>query len=83
MAAEDSKDGAAASAAVDTIIRELVSYAVLFAVSYAVLNRDVVARLWSRFTARPLTAAEAYAERLVAELRRDIAEYEHAGDGPC
>jgi hypothetical protein len=81
--ADSSKDGAAQSAAADAIIRELVSYAVLFAVSYAVLNRDVVARLWARFTARPLTAAEAYAERLVAELRRDIADYEHAGGEPC
>lgn len=80
---ESKKDSAAQSAALDTIIRELVSYAVLFAVSYAVLNRDVVTRLWQRFTARPLTAAEAYAERLVAELRRDIAEYEHRGGEPC
>lgn len=68
------------AAAVDTIIRELASYAVLFAVSWAVLNRDAVWRMWTRLTRRPVTAAEAYARRMTAELRRDVAAWEHRGD---
>lgn len=70
----------AQAAAVDTIVRELASYAVLFAVSYAVLNRDAVWRLWTRLTRRPVTAAEARARRETASLRRDMSAWEHRGD---
>lgn len=70
----------ALSAAADTIVRELASYAVLFAVSWALLNRDAVTRAWMRLTARPVSAAEARALRLTAELQRAVSEWEHRGD---
>ena len=78
--AEPKADTSPQQAAVDTIIRELASYAVLFAVSWAVLNRDAVTRMWMRITAKPVTADEARARRLAAELRRDISVWEHSGD---
>lgn len=68
------------AAAADTIVRELASYAVLFAVSWALLNRDAVTRLWIRLTRRPVSPEKAAAMRAVAELQRAVSTWEHDGD---
>lgn len=77
----DKKEPSAQSAAMDTIIRELASYAVLFAVSYAVLNRDVIWRLWQRVIRTPVTADEARARRETADLMRLVSAWEHGDTG--
>ena len=77
--AED-KESSPQAAAVDTVVRELASYAVLFAVSYAVLNRDVMWRLWMRITRKPVSPDEARARRMTADLLRDVSAWEHEHD---
>ena len=75
------------AAAADTIVRELVSYAVLFAISWALLNRDAVTRAAARLTARPVSPLNARIARETAALRREISAWEHSGtpgpDGPA
>lgn len=76
MQPDDKRDDLAA-AAVDTAVRELASMAVIFAVSYALLNRDSVYRLYKRLSEKRVTPQQAYADRQVSEFRRAISAYEH------
>ena len=69
------------SAALDTAVREIASMVVLFAVSYAVMHRDEVARLWALLTSRPVPASEARAMRLLAEFRAAVSRWEHGEAG--
>ena len=78
MPRDDKRDDLAA-AAVDTAVRELASMVVIFLVSYALLNRDSVYRLYQRISERRVTPEQAYADRQVSELQRAISAYEHRG----
>jgi hypothetical protein len=78
---EESVTEAARRAAVEQAVTTIVYIAVTMAASWAILNRDAVQRLWTRLRKRPVTAQEARARRLIAELRRDITRWEH-GDNP-
>jgi hypothetical protein len=77
MQADDGKRDGLPSAAVDTAVRELASMAVIALVSYALLHHDAVYRLYKRLAERRVTPQQAYADRVVAEFRRDISAYEH------
>ena len=77
---DDGKRDGLPSAAVDTAVRELASMAVIALVSYALLNRDAVYRLYRRLSAKRIPPERAYADRQAAELRRQISAYEHAHD---
>ena len=79
-AATEDKDTQLRAAAADTIVRELASYAVLFALSWALLNRDIVTRAGIRSTRRPVSAEKAAAMRAVSELQRAVSAYEHEHD---
>lgn len=80
MADERDSDAGVAAAAVDTAVRELASMLVIFGVSWAILHRDTLTRLYQRATRRPVSAARARELRLIAELRAAISRYEHAHD---
>ena len=72
---------AARKAAVEQAVTTIVYMAVTIAASWAILNRDVVTRMWTRLRKRPVSPEEARARRLIAELRRDITRIER-GDTP-
>lgn len=78
--AEAEEPAGPVSVAVDTVVRELASMAVIAAVSWAILHRDTVARVWARMSARPVSPAEARERRLVAELRAAVSRWEHRND---
>ena len=76
----DDKRESLPAAAADTAVRELASMAVIALVSYALLNRDSVYRLYQRLTAKRPDPVQAYANQQAADLRRAISAYEHAAD---
>jgi hypothetical protein len=76
---DEAKRDTLPGAAVDTAVRELASMAVIALVSFALLHHDAVYRLYRRLSERRVTPEQAYANRAVAELRRDISAYEHRG----
>lgn len=70
----------AGNVAAETLVRELTSLAVIFGVSWALLHRDYVTRLWMRIKHRPMSDAEAAEHRAMAEFRREWSADEHARD---
>lgn len=80
--AEKDAGAVAREAAIREAAGTLAYLAVMAAVSLVILKRDVATRLWTRLTTRPVAPAEAEARRQVAQLRRDIASWEHQGGGP-
>jgi len=70
------------SAALDTAVRELTGYAVLAALSWCLLNRDAVARMWAALRHRPVTPEQAREMRETAALRAAISRWEHAESNP-
>lgn len=80
--AEKDAGAVAREAAIHEAVGTLAYVAVMAAVSYAILHRDSVTRLWMRLTTRPPSPAESEARRQVAQLRRDIAAWEHRGGPP-
>lgn len=80
--AEPEAGKVARDAAIREVVGTLAYIAVMGAVSLIILKRDVAVRLWMRVTTRPVPPAEAQARRAVAQLRRDIAAWEHRGGPP-
>jgi hypothetical protein len=78
MTDEQQDDKGLRSAALDTAVRELTGYAVLAALSWCLLNRDAVARMWEALRHRPVTPQQAREMREVAALRRAVSAWEHA-----
>lgn len=77
------RSGSAAETAVNEAISTLVYIGVAMGVSYLVLKRDVLTRLWMRLRQRRVGPAEARARRLAAELARDLARIEHGDSAPA
>jgi hypothetical protein len=75
---QQAEDKRLRSAALDTAVRELTGYAVLAALSWCLLNRDAVARMWAALRHRPVTPQQAREMREVAALRRAVSTWEHA-----
>jgi hypothetical protein len=64
-------------AAVEQAVSTLTYIAVMLAVSWALLQRDMVRGMWRRLRQPPMSPQAAREARMVAELRRDIAAFEH------
>lgn len=78
MSEQEQQEQRLRSAALDTAVRELTGYAVLAALSWCLLNRDAVARMWEALRHRPVTPEQAREMREVAALRRAVSAWEHA-----
>lgn len=71
----------ARQAAIEQAVSTLAYFAVMTAISVAILKRYQLAAVWRRVRHRPVSAEEARARRLTADLRRDLSRIEH-GDKP-
>ena len=67
----------ARKAAIEQAASTVTYIMVMLTVSWLVLQRDLVKGLWGRLRHPPLSPERAREARLVAELRRDIALFEH------
>jgi hypothetical protein len=64
-------------AAVEQAVSTLTYVAVMVAMSWLLLQRDVLRGLWKRLRHPPMSPEAAREARMLAELRRDIAAFEH------
>lgn len=67
--------------AIGQAVDVLVYLGVITAVSWAMVHRDYVIRLWMRIKDRPTPPDEQRIRRETAEFRRELSEIEHGG-GP-